>query len=100
MRFSMAARSGRFLLRLRTYGSLADRCLRVLFNRYVVPLRAMRLEGDRLEFDVPADAFRSGDQILSLTCAPCDPGGWGATDYRSLGVAISSIRFERHASAQ
>jgi hypothetical protein len=100
MRFSMSPGSGRFLLRLRTYGSLADRCLRVLFNRYVVPLRAMRLEGDRLEFDVPADAFRSGEQILSWTCAPCDPGAFGVTDYRTLGVAISSIRFERHASAQ
>ena len=100
MRFSMPAHSGRFSLRLRTYGSLADRCLRVVFNRYVVPRRAMRLDGDRLEFDVPAGAFRSGEQVLSWTCAPCDPGAWGVTDYRTLGVAISSIRFERHASAQ
>jgi len=100
MRLKMPAGDWRFSLRLRTYGALADRCLRLFFNKHAVPVRAMRQEGDRLEFDVPQSAFQSGEQHLSLTCAPCRPGEFGVTDYRTLGVAISSIRFQHQSSVE
>ena len=45
-------------------------------------------------FAVERGAFRAGEQLLAITCAPFHPAGLGLPDSRELGIALFGLRFE------